>query len=171
MGCWTEYCLICGGPGENFYYTDEDKEDNLELNINEKDTEWLDDVQVICYDYITKKGKYDSYGNVDIEGDDNMYCVCPSNWQDFDFIPGLLVHTVCLNLMDNVIKNFNNQIFFRIFKNKIGDNQVLKNVDYQGIEKNLGQAYELNKNEEYFLQNPCNIEEIPTKQNIEKKHI
>lgn len=113
MGCWTQYCLICGGPGENYY------DNHINENIySSKNTKWLDKVQVICNDYVTKNGKYDTYGNVDIEEDDNMYCVCPTNWIEFDFTPGLLVHSVCLELMYKIFINFDNKVFFNVLKIK-----------------------------------------------------
>ena len=98
MGMFTQYCCICSGPGENYYdhYNDEDNEDPTFLE--NKNTEWLNKVQVICKKYVTKIGSYNGYGQVEIEEDDNLYNVTPSVWGEFDFIDGLLVHNICFNI-------------------------------------------------------------------------
>jgi len=154
MGCFTQYCCICGGPGQNYYghYNDEDDKPVFE---NDKNTIWLDKVQVICEKYITKNGEYDSYGNVDVKDDDKIYSVTPSVWNYFDdFIPGLLVHSICLSMLRKYIRNFNNKNFFIVFKNYVGDYGIFNNIDYYGIEKYLGQDYKVNRGEEYLIENP-----------------
>ena len=165
MGCFTMYCIICGGPGENYYdnYIDED----IYMSDN---TKWLNDVHAITRNYITKKGEYNSYGHVDIEGDDNMYSVCSSIWGQFDSIPSILVHTICLDILKNITKDFNCMLFFDIFKNNINEyTGTLENINYGGIENNLKQAYELNEGEEYFLENPVIEKKLNINKNIIKK--
>lgn len=162
---FTEYCLICGGPGANSYYND----DYVSISSENKDTEWLSKVQAICKEYVTKIGSYNDYGQIEIEGDDNLYSVNKSQWGDFDFISGLLVHNICLSISKNIIKNFDNKKFFNIFKNHFGNyGYLLDNIDYQGIEKNLGQDYEVKEGEEYFLADPIDMK-ISLKDKINKK--
>lgn len=155
MGCFTQYCCICSGPGENYYnhYNDEENGESAVYEDNEK-TEWLNKVQVICKEYITGIGEYNDYGQVEIEGDDNIYNVTPFVWGSYDFIDGLLVHNICFNMLKEYIKNFDFQQFFNIFENYVDDYCIFKNIDYQGIEKNLGQNYEVNKGEEYLIEDP-----------------
>jgi hypothetical protein len=108
MGMFTQYCCICSGPGENYYdhYNDEENSENDKgpTFLENKNTEWLKYVQVICKEYITKIGSYNGYGQDEIEGDDNLYNVTPSVWGEFDFIDGLLVHNICLNMLKEYIK-------------------------------------------------------------------
>lgn len=51
-----------------------------------------------------------------------------------DIISGLLVHSVCLELMYKIFINFDNKIFFNIFKNKINDYGCIKNINYKDEE-------------------------------------
>lgn len=171
MGAFTKYCLICGGPGENYYeHYDDDYDNNVYIFEENKDTEWLDKVQAICNDYITDIGEYESYGFIYVEGDSNTYHVADGGRDSFDeFIPGLLVHSICLDMTKKIIKNFNNKKFFNVLKNN-ANTYVLNNIDYQGIENNLGQQYHVKKGEEYLIENPniAKIKKIDAKNNIEK---
>lgn len=168
---FTSYCLICGGPGTNcYYYNDSNDEDNYEDTIfinGNKDTEWLDKVQSICKSYITDIGELDEYGFVNVEGDNNLYCI--SGEYNNDIVQGLLVHNICLSMTKNIIKNFDNKKFFNIFKNHFGNRgYLLDNINYYGIEKNLGQDYDVKKGEEYFLAEPIDIK-ICLKDKINKQ--
>jgi hypothetical protein len=55
-----------------------------------------------------------------------------------------------------LIKNFNDKIFFQVFKKKIIFPSCIK-IDYGGIEKKWGIWYEFKINEIHFLKNPDEI--------------
>ena len=170
MGCFTQYCCICSGPGQNFYdHYNDDENDKGAVYEENKNTEWLDNVQVICKEYITGIGEYNSYGQVEIEGDDNLYNVTPSVWGSYDFIDGLLIHSICLSMLKKYMKDFNNKRFFNVFKNYVNDYCIFRNIDYQGIENNLGQNYEVKEGEEYSIENPYITTKISLENKINKK--
>lgn len=169
MGSFTMYCIICSGPGENFYDNYNDNDDEYHEN---EDTAWLNRVQAIHKNGITEEGSYNSLGSIEINGDDNFYSLCPSIWNtsdDYDLIPSMLVHTICLSMLKKYIKDFNERKFFNIFKDHLLFYGIIRDIDYQGIENNIGQNYQLIGDEEYYLENPDIIKNIDLEINIIKK--
>ena len=79
-----------------------------------------------------------------------------------------IIYVLIYNILKEYIKNFNCQKFFNIFENYVDDYCFLKNIDYYGIEKNLGQNYYVNKEEEYLIEDPNITKKINPKKNITK---
>lgn len=150
MPRWIEYCLICGGP---------------ELGHYDKNRKWLSDVKAIHKNGVTKKGKYDKQGNINIEGDNNIYCVS-SCCTGSSVIPSFLVHCICLSMLENILKNYNAQNFYNIFKDFVNDN------NYRVIKKNLRSYFDVDEEKEeneYILENPHIVKKLKTKKIIVEK--
>lgn len=150
---FTQYCCVCGAPGQNIYNDYYDKYKKELVFLENKNTEWLNKVQVICNNYITEIGEYNSHGQVEIKGDNNLYNTAPSYWKELENIPGILIHNVCFNILRKTIINFNCKDFFIIFKKYVGFYGILENI-YYGIKDNSGHSYKVNKGEEYLIENP-----------------
>jgi len=92
MGCWSDYCLICGGPYRNEGY--DDNGDSVEYD----DCEWL----VKSYT-ITKDNKLHRTGVVDCgmsESDGNEFCVCKMLWEDYsEEAQAIACHRSCYKLL------------------------------------------------------------------------
>lgn len=162
MGDFDIFCCICGGaPSNDVCVENEDNEDEIREYIDNKDLGWLKDVIVICEDHISKKGYYELGG---VTSEDKNYDVGPFIWDenqkyyDNRYCNGFLVHSICFELMCTKIINFNNSIFFNIFKNKIKDKyNGLLDVIYE-TENNCDQFFMIyEKSDLIFLENPNEI--------------
>lgn len=164
---FTQYCCVCGAPGQNYYNHYNDKYKKELIFLENKNTEWLKNVQVICSNYITEIGEYNFHGQVEIKGDNNLYNTAPSFWKYLENIPGILIHNVCFNILRKTITNFNCKYFFVIFKKYVGFYGRLENI-YYGIKDNSGDSYKVNKGEEYLIENPDITKIKINKTNTEK---
>lgn len=101
MGCWSDYCLICGASFRNYYDWDTNKKIGLDMDLD-----WLN------YSYsITKSGKLietklvDCGESFDTVG--NKYWTCPLHWEEErpEINPDNMViacHRNCYKLLQNM---------------------------------------------------------------------
>lgn len=99
MGCWSEYCLICGGPLEACP-TKEDKDETIGMIPHYHDAyAWLNDVLLIT-DHgklIPTKGKYyDDYGRFLVN--DETYILPPFDRCETG-INAIVCHVDCYNCL------------------------------------------------------------------------
>jgi hypothetical protein len=93
MGVWSDYCLICGGPYRNSFYTDSDQ-------IDYPDLTWL----LLSY-CITDQNKKFKTGIVDCgeaqNNDGKEFSTCPLHWEEesFDRTKAISCHRNCYMLL------------------------------------------------------------------------